>query len=98
MLVALAGCPPPPRYAVVQVGAPEPLAEAMVAARCGTATTATRTNDLGRARVSIRTPAPAARCSLTVAKPGYSTIETGGVELCDSPTSCPPIGILLVPR
>ena len=92
-LLLLAGCPPPPRYAVVEVTTPAPLADAMVAARCGMSSVATRTNDVGRTRLTVHGQASADRCVLTVAKPGYTTVETTGVELCTSPTACPPVGI-----
>lgn len=99
LVLALAGCPPPPRYAVVQVTTPmpegnAPVGDAMVAAICGkapaTRSSATRTDDLGRARLSMSGRMDAATCSLVVAKPGYATAEGGSVSVCDTPNQCPP--------
>lgn len=90
VVLALAGCPPPPRYAVVDVYDPRPVQDAMVAAECGKYTgAAMRTDDAGRARLPITGVFPADRCVLTVAKPGYPTLEIGAVQLCSSPSACP---------
>jgi hypothetical protein len=94
-LAALAGCPPPPRYAVVEVLGPEPIEDALVATDCGHDAhhnwgNAVRTDDSGRVRVPVYGDMPADRCVVTVAKPGYPTVEADGVQLCSTPTACPP--------
>jgi hypothetical protein len=81
--VLLAGCPPPPRYAVVVAPA-----DALVALSCGPTSTATRTDDLGRARLVVHGDVDPAACTLVVGKPGLPTVERSGVELCSTPTGC----------
>lgn len=89
--LALAGCPPPPRYANVEVRDPAPVPDAVVAIDCGlTDSSALRTDDQGRVRIPVFGKAPADRCTLTVAKPDYPTVEVDAVQLCSTPTACPP--------
>jgi hypothetical protein len=96
-LVALAGCPPPPRYAVVDVIDPAPVQDAVVASDCGEPQgTALRTDENGRARVQIFGKRSAERCVLTIAKPGYFTAIAGAVQLCTNATACPPTVVQLV--
>jgi len=96
-LFSLAGCPPPPRYVVADVYAANlPVQDAMVAAECGRQRDAAlRTDDTGRVRLPINGRVAADRCVLTIAKPGYRTVETGGVHLCTKATACPPIFVQL---
>jgi hypothetical protein len=96
-LFSLAGCPPPPRYVVADVfAANAPVQDAMVAADCGRERDAAlRTDDTGRVRLPIRGRAAADRCVLTIAKPGYHTVETGGVQLCSKATACPTVFVRL---
>jgi hypothetical protein len=96
-LLSLAGCPPPPRYIVADVHATSaPVHDAMVAADCGRERgPALRTDDTGRVRLPIHGHAGADRCVLTVAKPGYRTVEAGGVQLCSTAAACPPIFVRL---
>ena len=98
-VVALAGCPPPPHYAIIEVRSPEPVGDALVAAECGPYHgAATRTDDLGRARVAVSGRVVAGRCLVLVAKQGYSTVETDGVQLCNTATACPATVIELPQR
>lgn len=92
-VLLLAGCPPPPRYAVVTIHDPSPVANALVAAECGAYSAATQTDDAGYARLALPYDAPDDRCTLTVAKPGYRTGRTNIVQLCTNATACPPIVI-----
>jgi hypothetical protein len=90
-VVALAGCPAPGRYVVADVTASRrPVEGALVAASCGDryANAATRTDDGGRAR--MRVPSTSSYCSLTVAKPGLPTVETGPVNVCPTTGACTP--------
>jgi hypothetical protein len=92
----LTGCPPPPRYAVIQVHDPAPVGDALVAADCGQfRRAAMRTDDSGFARLPLGDEVPAEHCVVTVAKPGYHTAEVSGVQLCTSP-ACPPLMVELV--
>ncbi len=89
LLAGLAGCPPPHRYARIEVRGPQPVAQALVAAECGPERAAQRTDDSGVARLRLWNTARADRCTVTVARPGYETVEASGVTLCTSPTGCP---------
>jgi hypothetical protein len=96
-VLALAGCPPAPRYAVVDVVDPEPVNDALVAADCGKIYgAAARTDDTGRARLEIHPDADPRRCTVTVAKPGYPTVATLLYALCSTVTACPPTLVQLV--
>jgi hypothetical protein len=101
VLAALAGCPPPPRYLVADVyAANAPVEHAMVAATCGGKSprgVARRTDETGRARLELRGDMPASECSLTIAKPGFPTIETRHASTCTSVANCPPLAIFLEP-
>ena len=89
-VLALAGCPPPPRYAVVEVYDPEPVQDALVAADCGTYSgIAMRTDGTGRARIPIHGDITPEHCVVTVAKPGYPTVQADPVQLCTAPNACP---------
>jgi hypothetical protein len=88
--LVLAGCPPPPRYAVVEVYDPEPVQDALVATDCGKYNNnAMRTDDSGRARIRISGDIAPDRCVVTVAKPGYPTVQASSVQLCSVATACP---------
>jgi hypothetical protein len=100
LLFALAGCPPPTQYLIADVTAGNaPVADAMVAADCHREydgpDAALRTDATGRARLPMRGRVAADRCSITVAKPGYPTVEADGVNLCTTASSCPAIVIEL---
>ena len=100
LLFALAGCPPPTQFLIADVTAANaPVADAMVAADChrsdAAPDAALRTDATGRARLPMRGPVSADRCSITVAKPGYPTVEADGVNLCTT-SACPAIAIDLV--
>lgn len=102
-LLGLTGCPPPPRYVVADVYARgAPLPDALVSAYCAEPHVdslgrargpALRTDELGRAYLTIRGKQAAHRCSLTVAKPGFSTVEVDGLNICSTPAQCPPVAI-----
>jgi hypothetical protein len=101
----LAGCPPPTRFIVADVqAAGAPLNDAIVALHCdhgpkntGAADAAMRTDDTGRARLPVASrDMDAERCTVTVGKPGFRTVETGGLHLCTEVTSCPPVLVQLV--
>ncbi len=99
LLFALAGCPPPTQYLIADVTAGHaPVADAMVAADCHREydgpDAALRTDTSGRVRLPMRGRVSAERCSLTVAKPGYPTVEADGVNLCTT-SACPAIVIEL---
>jgi hypothetical protein len=96
-VMLLAGCPAPNRYVITDVVSYQaPVEDAMVAARCGTPYgSALRTDHNGRARLAVRGEAEASQCVLTVAKPGYSTVEVEGVNICSTPTGCPAMRIEL---
>jgi hypothetical protein len=97
LLPALAGCPASTRFLVADVtSAHAPVEGALVAADCGQPRQAAlRTDDTGRARLSLfGAQVDAARCVLTVAKPGYATVETGGANLCTS-GACTPMRVEL---
>ena len=90
-VLGLAGCPPPPRYAVIDVIDPAPVEDALVSADCGRFRgAAMRTDDRGRATVQLRGEEAIDQCVLTVAKPGYPTVEVEGVQVCTYATACPP--------
>lgn len=94
VLALLTGCPPPPRYASFEVRTETPsgtpIAEAVVAAACAKyQSSASRTDETGFARLQFGGSNDLNPCTLTVAKPGYRTIETAGVAACSSPTGCP---------
>lgn len=91
LLVGLAGCPPPTQYLITDVTADRaPVADAMVATDCGTPyrDAALRTDREGRARLAIRTKVFASKCSVTVAKEGFPTVEAINVSICSTP-ACP---------
>jgi hypothetical protein len=86
----LTGCPPPPRYAAFEVRSGAPLADAVVVAMCAShQAAAQRTDATGFARLPFGGRDFINPCIVTVAKPGYRTIETRGVAACSSPTGCP---------
>ena len=94
LLGALAGCPPPPRYAVVDVveQTPQaaPVSNALVATDCGKRfDAAARTDEDGHARVKLWGTPSADHCRLLVAKPGFTTVVTPIVQLCDHLSPCP---------
>lgn len=94
VLALLTGCPPAPRYASFEVRAEtragSPVADAVVAAACATLeSAAARTDETGIARLSFGGSDDLNPCTVTVAKPGYRTVETAGVAACSSPTGCP---------
>ena len=94
-LLALTWCPPPARYIVADVTAARaPVEGAMVAAECGEHhKAALRTDDEGRARMRVYHSTD--QCSLTVAKPGFPTVETGLVNVCPTPGACTPTHVEL---
>ena len=93
LLAGLAGCPPPARYARIEVRGPAPVPQALVAAECGTERAAQRTDSSGSARLRMSYAAEARQCTMTVAHPGYATVEARGVTLCTSPMACPALVI-----
>jgi len=102
-LALLGGCPPPPHYLITDVTTPRgPVSDALVAADCDRANPtptfgpAMRTDQGGRARLLLRR-SDAAGCSVTVAKPGYATVEVGAVSVCTT-AACPPTIVELRPR
>src|ERR1043165_1810700 len=95
--LALAGCPPPTQYLIADVTAGgAPVQDALVTADCAQnnySYPATRTDADGRARVQMyNREIDARRCSVTVAKPGYSTVEVDAVNICTT-VACPPTQI-----
>src|SRR5687767_45811 len=100
--LALAGCPPPAHYLIADVTAANaPVSDALVAADCRRGgfdgrDAAMRTDETGRARLQLRGAPRAERCTLTVAKPGYRTVETEVVSLCTT-VACPALAIDLLP-
>ncbi len=96
-LLLLAGCPPPAQYLTADVmSAHTPVEDALVAVDCGHAGNAAyRTDADGRARVSLRSDAGGPGCVVTVAKPGFRTIESPTPALCTTRSGCPPIAIPL---
>jgi len=97
--LALAGCPPPSHYLITDVTTPRgPLPDAVVAADCTRGDRpvggSLRTDAEGRARLRIYPQVDASSCSVTVAKPGYVTVEIGGVNLCTT-SACPPSSVEL---
>ena len=94
MLLSLAGCPPPPQYYVADVissAARAPVEDALVAADCGRyEQAARRTDDRGRARLTLGGKVDPAHCTVTVAKPGYHSVETAVAATCTDVTACPP--------
>jgi hypothetical protein len=99
-LLPLAGCPAGPRYLVAEVASPSAaVADALVAADCGDHTrSAGRTDDRGRAPVPLYGKFAAESCVVTVAKPGYRTIERRGAEVCSTAAGCPVARYRIVPR
>lgn len=93
LLVALGGCPAGPRYLIADVVAHEaPLEGALVAAECGKLSRAAlRTDDRGRARVSMRGAEAGASCTVTVAAPHHATVAVPAAGTCTAPLACPPI-------
>jgi hypothetical protein len=90
LAVGLAGCPPAPRYANVEVRDPGPVGDAVVAIDCGPTDAAVlRTDDQGRVRLVVHGKAPADRCTLTAVKPDHPTVEVDAVQLCSAPRACP---------
>jgi hypothetical protein len=99
-LVLLGGCPPPPHYLITDVTTPRgPVSDALVAADCDHASPtpvfgpAMRTDQGGRARLLIPR-SEATGCAVTVAKPGYATVEVGAVSVCTT-AACPPTTVEL---
>jgi len=80
-----------------------PVADALVGVYCAgaprrdvlgvTGGSASRTDDSGRARLRVPYGALARDCTVTVAKPGFSTVEARGANACSSPVECPALGI-----
>ena len=97
MMLSLAGCPPPQQYVVADViAARVPVDDALVAADCGDYhQSARRTDDRGRARLSLSGKVDPARCLVTVAKPGYRTVDARIAATCTDATACPPMLIWL---
>ena len=89
----LGGCPAGPRYLIADVKAHEaPLEGALVAAECGKLSRAAlRTDDRGRARLSMRGTEANASCTVTIAAPRYSTVAMPAAGTCTAPLACPPI-------
>lgn len=89
--LALGGCPPPAKYLITDVTAHRvPVADALVAADCGSddSDAAMRTDADGRARLLFRRSVDASKCSITVAKEGFPTVEATGISICSTP-ACP---------
>jgi hypothetical protein len=97
MLLSLAGCPPPSQYLITDVvAARAPVDDALVAADCGDYhQAARRTDDRGRARLALSGKVDPSRCLVTVAKPGYRTVETPVAATCTDATACPAMLIWL---
>lgn len=99
-LTMAAGCPAPSRYIVADVSAKRaPVEDALVAADCdpGTIHSARRTDERGRARVRVGAGRESDRCVVTVAKPGYRTIERRGASACSKSPACPQTSYRLEP-
>lgn len=95
LLPALGGCPPPAHYLITDVHAARaPVADALVAADCGReyGESALRTDATGRARLTVRGTVAASKCSVTIAKEGFPTVEATGIQLCTTP-ACPALQI-----
>ena len=96
----LAGCPAMPQYLnadVTSLGVPVP--GALVAADCpGAGSAAQQTDEDGHAQLALAASARAATCTVTVARPGFATAETGGASLCSAPAACPPLEVELAPE
>jgi hypothetical protein len=91
LLLVLGGCPPPTQYLITDVTAfRQPVADALVAADCGSddADAAMRTDVDGRAKLQFRRRIEARTCTVTVAKEGFSTVEADLVSVCTTP-ACP---------
>jgi hypothetical protein len=91
LLTLLGGCPPPTSYLIADVTAHQlPVADALVAADCGfpMPDAAKRTDPTGRARLEFRRKVDASKCAVTVAAPGFETVETIGASICTTP-ACP---------
>jgi len=97
LLSLLAACPPPPRYVAAQVvSARAPVDEALVAADCGAwQTSARRTDEDGYTRLKVSGRVDISHCMVTVAKPGYRTVETAAGNACTTATGCQPLVIWL---
>lgn len=90
-LSLLAGCPPPTTYLIAEVSAHQlPVADALVAADCGStySDAARRTDPSGRAQLEFRRKVDASKCALTIAAPGFETVEATNVSICTTP-ACP---------
>jgi hypothetical protein len=100
LFLALAGCPPPMKYVVADVTSPQaPVEGALVAADCGNERTdAMRADEYGRVRMALPGRVDASHCTLTVAKPGFATLETppGSINMCTAPNACPPTPVRLL--
>ncbi len=96
-LLLLTACPPPPRYVAAEVvSARAPVEDALVAAECGPwQSAARRTDEDGYARLKLPGRVDAVRCTVTVAKPGYRTVQTAGPNMCTTATGCPPFVVWL---
>jgi hypothetical protein len=96
LLSLLAACPPPPRYVAAQVvSARAPVEDALVAAECGPWHSAARlTDDQGFTRLRLHGDVDISRCIVTVAKPGYRTVEASA-NACTTATGCPPFIVWL---
>jgi len=96
-LLALAGCPPPNQFLITDVVSPQaPVDDALVAADCGNyQAAARRTDDRGRARLVLAGKIDPTRCIVTVAKPGYRTVDARVWATCTDATACPPMLIWL---
>lgn len=100
LLLLLAGCPAMPQYLnadVTSLG--RPLPGALVAAECpGAGSAAQQTDEDGHARLELAANARAATCTVTIARPGFLTAETGGASLCSAPAACPALEVGLAPE
>jgi hypothetical protein len=100
--LALAGCPGPSQYLIADVtAARRPVVDALVTADCrhgefDRRNPTARTDETGRARLLFHSSERADRCSVTIAKPGFRTVETDVYSLCTTP-ACPPLAIDLLP-
>jgi hypothetical protein len=103
-LLALAGCPAEAPFVVTDVHvAGRAVADALVGIYCTgdprrdtlgvTAGSAVKTDDAGRARLRVPSGVPARDCIVTVAKPGFPTVESRGASACSSPVECPALAI-----
>jgi hypothetical protein len=97
LLLLLAACPPPPRFVNTEVlSARGPVEDALIAADCGHyQKSARRSDEDGRTRLKLSGDADASRCMVTVAAPGYRTIETAVANACTAPIACPLLQVWL---